>query len=222
MPELLEVKRTRRHVLALHGLQSRNILRARAHPTLLARCTDPRIPRQSRECQKAAWPTHKTKCRLNTRAEQLPAGMLSLVDAKLKALRAFTSKHRPTLCECGIRALELGISLANCEHEFLLVRVRERPGWKKAELSFVVEGTGPARYDWLAPQLAAEMQVVRRQADESNKRTGMAGTFFVVLLDVETGIRNNAPVGFTQDSTYPKPIPYKEMLLDFLNNGRTW
>lgn len=160
---------------------------------------------------------HKTKCRLNSRREQFPE--LAVFDGKLKALRAFTGKHRPTLCECGVRALELGANIGNAEDKFLVVRVRTRAGAQRAELSFVAEDVGVMRYDALPPASAAEMKAVLRDMDAVNRRQGSDGTFFIMVLDVETGVRNNAPVGFSKESTYATPMPYREMLFRNLNEG---
>ncbi|KAJ7156722.1 hypothetical protein C8R46DRAFT_1114977 [Mycena filopes] len=47
----------------------------------------------SKECQKSAWKTHKSKCALNQRTNAFPVEKEDL----LKMLRSFTSKHRPTI-----------------------------------------------------------------------------------------------------------------------------
>ena len=60
----------------------------------------------------------------------------ALTDAKMKALRAFTSKHRPTICECTVRALDLGRNPANAASKVLMIELRERPGATKTELLY--------------------------------------------------------------------------------------
>ena len=162
---------------------------------------------------------HKAKCRLNTRREALANPALGFVDDKLKALRAFTGKHRPTLCECGVRALDLGRNPSNAETKFFLVRVRERAGAKKVELSYEFVDAQVVDYDSLFPSLAAEMKGVLDTMNVINKQQGLDGTLFVVLHDMESGVRNNAPVGFSKQAAYSRPMPYLEMLSQCLNEG---
>jgi hypothetical protein len=57
---------------------------------------------QSKECQRSAWKTHKAKCLLNQR--NFPVAQMDT----LKDLHNFTSKHRPTIAEAGIRARNSG------------------------------------------------------------------------------------------------------------------
>ena len=174
---------------------------------------------QSKACQKAAWQAHKVKCKLNSRVSE--HGGLELYEAKLKTLRAFTSKHRPTLCECGVRALELGINMQNAETEFFLVCVRERRGATKPELAYVVEEAGAQLYSSLPSSMAQEMQSVRREMNQVNLQQGLDGTFFVVLLDLDSGIRNNAPVGFSKQATYNTSMSFRDLLFRHLNSGIT-
>ncbi|KAJ7168006.1 hypothetical protein C8R46DRAFT_1094683 [Mycena filopes] len=57
--------------------------------------------RKCASCEVDIYCTHKSKCALNQKTNAFPAEQ---VDA-LKMLRRFTSKHRPTIAEGGIRAL---------------------------------------------------------------------------------------------------------------------
>ncbi|KIP04928.1 hypothetical protein PHLGIDRAFT_492038 [Phlebiopsis gigantea 11061_1 CR5-6] len=174
---------------------------------------------QSKECKKAAWQAHKTKCKLNSRISE--HGGLQVYEAKLKTLRVFTSKHRPMLCEAGVRALELGINMDNAETEFFLVCVRERRGATKPGLAYVVEQAGAQLYSSLPASVAEEMQSVRREMNKVHLQQGLDGTFFAVLLDMDSGIRNNAPVGFAKDATYTSSMLFRDLLFRHLNGGIT-
>ena len=126
------------------------------------------------------------------------------------------------LCECGVRALELGRNALNAETEFFLVCVRERPGATKPELAYIVEQAGAQLYSSLPAPMAAEMQSVRREMNKINvEQEGLDGTFFVMLLDLDSGARNNAPVGFSKQATYTSSKSFRELLFHHLNNGIT-
>ncbi|GJE89436.1 zinc finger MYND domain-containing protein [Phanerochaete sordida] len=171
------------------------------------------------ECQRAAWPSHKAKCKLNSRpSAMLPHDVAQLVEYKQKTLRAFTSKHRPALCEAGTRALDLGRSPRNAEHHFLRIRVRQRPGAQLAHLLYTVEDAEVVAYADLPAAQATEMQGVLREANRT-RGEGMDGTFFVMLLDVVTNVCNIAPVSFGKSATYSVPMPYKEFLVEHLDGG---
>lgn len=70
---------------------SSHIPRVRAHCDRL---------RQSKSCQKRAWPVHKKICKLNQDARGLHG------DACFDALRAFTRKHRATITAATIMAVQ--------------------------------------------------------------------------------------------------------------------
>jgi len=151
-------------------------------------------------------------------SDLLPADLAQVVEHKMKTLRTFTSKHRPTLCQCGVRALDLGRNPQNAEIKFLRIHVRQRPDPQPAHLLYVVEDAEVVAYDDLPPSQAAEMKGVLKES----KRTGaanMAESFFVMLHDAVTQLCNVAPVSFAKEATYPEPIPYKEYLMEHLNNG---
>ena len=137
---------------------------------------------------------------------------------KQEAFRAFTSKHRPALCEAGVRALDLGRAPQNAEHKFLRIKVRQRQGSQLAHLLYTVEDAEVVAYDDLPAAQATEMKGVLREANRT-RGEGMDGTFFVMLFDVVTSVCNIAPVSFAKTATYSVPMPYKEFLVEHLDGG---
>lgn len=136
-----------------------------------------------------------------------------------KLLRAFTSKHRPTLCQCAYLALILDRFPENADDMIFLVQVRKRPGANRTELAYIVENASPIPYSQFRHQ-EAEMQAVRKAAHESQRGLGYDGTFMMMLLDVENGMSNIAPGSFKVKDANPTPIPWKDYLIQQLNEGR--
>ncbi|KAJ7689951.1 hypothetical protein B0H17DRAFT_1134667 [Mycena rosella] len=69
---------------------------------------------------------------------------------------------------------------------------------------------------------AQEMCGQLKQASEDNKRTGMAGALFAILLDTDSATLNIAPVRFPKTSAGPLPplaMNCEQWLTKRLNNG---
>ncbi|KAJ6496069.1 hypothetical protein C8R45DRAFT_802451, partial [Mycena sanguinolenta] len=147
----------------------------------------------SKECQRAAWKTHKTKCAINQAyAKELPKTRL---DA-LKALRAFTGKHRPTLSEAGTRALGVIADPSRAERDVLLVLLRPRLDSPRVETTFWVTAVSVVPLSGF-PQ-AEEMRGQLQLASEANKREGVTGALLVMMMDPVNENINVVPVGFKQ------------------------
>ncbi|KAJ7226789.1 hypothetical protein GGX14DRAFT_417388 [Mycena pura] len=168
----------------------------------------------SKQCQRSAWKSHKAKCLLNQR--NLPVAQM---DA-LKDLRSFTSKHRPTIAEAGIRALGVLADPSRAEQDVLMILLRRRMDSKRVETSFFVTSAIVAPLDSFPT--AQEMRGQLKQASEDNKRSGMAGAIFVLLMDTDSAAVNVAPVGFPKASTSllsPLGTSWQEWLTTRLNEG---
>ncbi|GJE89428.1 zinc finger MYND domain-containing protein [Phanerochaete sordida] len=163
---------------------------------------------QSKECQRAAWPTHKARCRA---AQATRASIGDASAATLDALRAFTAKHRPVIAECGVRALADG---GAADDGFLQIDVRRRPGEARAERAWAVEDVRVAPYASVPDAHAAQMRAVLAQ-----RVPGTAGAFFAVVRDVESGLANSAPIGYTAASLGGEKMPWKQVLVRSLNAG---
>ncbi|TFK63417.1 hypothetical protein BDN72DRAFT_322928 [Pluteus cervinus] len=167
----------------------------------------------SKECQKKAWPLHKSKCKLNQRTAELNPSNAD----KLKKLRAFTNKHRPTLSEAGIQALEVGINPENAMNKVLLITLRGRQA-TRAELSYFAINVEVVPIETFGPK-AADMREQLELDKASNEGTEFSGMFFVVLHDIGQMITNIMPVGFIPKAAHRQPMPWKEWLVKHLNEG---
>jgi hypothetical protein len=140
----------------------------------------------------------------------------------LKTLRGFTSKHRPTIAEGGIRAINVLEDPSRAERELLLILVRSRPDSNRLETAYFVTMLSVVPIDTF-PQ-AHEMRGQLKQASDDNKRSGMAGAIFVLLMDTDTGMMNIAPVGFPKASRLkeflgPLGTTWEEWVMNRLNEG---
>ncbi|KAJ3485117.1 hypothetical protein NLI96_g5172 [Meripilus lineatus] len=167
---------------------------------------------QSKECQKKAWPSHKEKCKLNRR---------SPVDENdpLKCLQKFTSKHRPALADAAVRALDLSLDIGRSLHFVLAIFLRRRKDSRRPETSYFATGAEVLPFEAFHPEECEEMKEQVRKADKVHKKNGMDGGLFVVLMCLEEGTTNIAPVGFTRNTFYPPGTPWKEFLFALLNEG---
>lgn len=141
----------------------------------------------------------------------------------MKDLRAFTSKHRPTVAEAGIRALNVLADPSRAEHDIVMITLRRRPASKRIETSFFFTSAAVVPID--SYPMAQEMRGQLKQASDHNKTTGMAGAIFVLLMDTDSGTCNIAPVGFPKLSESsrslrsPLGIPWEDWLTKRLNEG---
>ncbi|KAJ7259144.1 hypothetical protein B0H12DRAFT_1182297 [Mycena haematopus] len=138
----------------------------------------------------------------------------------LKTMRAFTAKHRPTIAEAGVRALEVFADPSRAERDLLLILLRPRLDSPRVETTFWVT-TARVLPISTFPQ-AEEIRGQLKLASDANKRTGMAGALFVMLMETDGFVRNVAPVGFpaaSPDMLEPLSTTWEEWLAKRLNEG---
>ncbi|CAL1708653.1 unnamed protein product [Somion occarium] len=163
--------------------QCQQCWRSKAPGVTPFRCTGCKVDLYcSKECQKKAWPSHKTKCRLNQRTQEMPEMNLQ----SLQLLRAFTSKHRPTIAEAGVRSLDLYSDPSRAKNYILMVFLRSRPESKRTETAFYATGADVVSFDFFPQEKREEMQQQLQFAHNQNVRSGhgMIGTLW---LPLETG-----------------------------------
>ncbi|KAF7346765.1 hypothetical protein MSAN_01815000 [Mycena sanguinolenta] len=171
----------------------------------------------SKECQRAAWKTHKRKCAINRANAKI---MSKTALHTLKALSAFTAKHRPTLAEAGIRALGVVTDPSRAERDLLVILLRPRLDSPRVETTFWVTAASVVPMSTF-PQ-AEEMRNQLKLANEANKPSGMAGALFVMLMEIEGGTTNLAPVGFPKvapELLDPASAAWEAWLTTRLNEG---
>jgi len=137
-------------------------------------------------------------------------------------LRAFTSKHRPTLAEAGCRALDVGVDAGNATRNVLVVFLQHRPEHKRTENAFYVMSAQVLPFEHFGDQKAAEMreQLASLNRQNKNSNTGALGNLFVVLFCTQPVMMNVAAVAFHWDVKLQKPgQEWREWLTKRLNEG---
>lgn len=204
--------------LRKEAMQCQNCLVSRADGAVLHRCGACKVDFYcSRKCQKEAWPIHKARCQINKKAQ---GGRTD----RLKILRDFTQKHRPSISEAGPRALDLATDPTRCKRYMLVIDVLPRPGSTRVETLFYVTGISVMRHEDFAAEKTEEMRSQLKYAHDMNVKHGSLGAFLVALSCAKEMMANIAPVGFGQEvldqTTEVEPgRPWKEWLMTRMNEG---
>ncbi|KIK70137.1 hypothetical protein GYMLUDRAFT_34606 [Collybiopsis luxurians FD-317 M1] len=152
----------------------------------------------SKECQKKSWPTHKVKCKLNRRLQTMPSDVM---DAS-KALRLFTSKHRPIMTQSVARSFGLRNDPERCLRDILVVYLSDRRTSSsfssRPETSFYATDAQILPVEQLGQQ-ALEVKAQLLRVNEEMCKTGHLGAVFVLLMCAEHKVTNVAPVGFGEE-----------------------
>jgi hypothetical protein len=114
------------------------------------------------------------KCALNQRVHSLPD---EHIDAS-KTLRDFTSKHRPTINETAVRALNVFEDPSRAGRDLLMLRLRPRLDSTRTQTAFCVTAANVVPVD--AFPMAEDMRGQLKQIKEDDKRVGTLGALLVV------------------------------------------
>ena len=113
----------------------------------------------------------------------------------LTNIRAFTSKHRPTIAEASIRALEVCVDPSRAFRDLVLIFLSTRSGSSRTETMFYATSADVVPFETFGSK-AEEMRGQLKLANDHNLRTGMMGTVFAVLWHTSSGATNICPIGF--------------------------
>jgi len=138
----------------------------------------------------------------------------------LKGIRAFTAKHRPTIVEASLRALEVAVDPSRAFRDVVIIFLQTRPGSNRTETSFYATGADVVPFESF-PGRAEEMRGQLQLAHDNNVRTGMIGAIFTVLCHTSSGVMNICPIGFPKEIRLVRhaEMPWKEWMLNRLNEG---
>ncbi|KDQ07500.1 hypothetical protein BOTBODRAFT_38799 [Botryobasidium botryosum FD-172 SS1] len=140
----------------------------------------------------------------------------------LENLRAFTSKHRPTLAEYGIRALDLVVDHTRCLRDVLHLVLVHRAEAARIEMSFFLVTVDVVPLESFGGK-AEEMREQLQLANEAQRGAGLTGSFGVVLtcMSPSNPAMNITFVGFTKRdlADFTPGMPWKEELTRRLNEG---
>ncbi|KAI9067489.1 hypothetical protein FKP32DRAFT_1563700 [Trametes sanguinea] len=172
----------------------------------------------SKECQKKAWSRHKEKCAINRKYQPDGGGEPKPV----KDLRAFTSKHRPSISVAAQAALQVLSDPKRAEQYVFAIFLRPRPkGAAHIETAFWAIGAAVVPFSAFPPDQVAEMKGQLKSARDLNVANGALGAMEVVLMCIDPNVVNVVMMGFGDG---PSPIEdpgpnWKHWLLHRLNAG---
>lgn len=182
---------------------------------------------QSKACQRADWPNHKSQCQSNRVTRE---GFTSDIDATVKPLSKFSSLHLPIIYACALRALDLRRHPENAANLLFIISVTPRRNQsgridtrlqaRRPELAFVFLHAELVPLTAYPPDYAEALRALRIEAHEENKRHEPCdGTFIIVVHDIDSNIGNRMPMGYTNEQTHPSPLFYAPILEKHLNEG---
>ncbi|KAE9387974.1 hypothetical protein BT96DRAFT_1004630 [Gymnopus androsaceus JB14] len=180
--------------------QCQNCWRSRGSGKSLMKCAGCRIEKYcSKQCQENAWPSHRVKCKLNRRLQEMPS---DVVDTS-KALRLFTSKHRPIITQTVARAFGLRSDPTRCLRDVLVIFLSDRRNIDSSvivrrEMSFYATDAQILPVEQLGQQ-ASEVKAQVQRVNQEMRQMGHVGAVFVLLLCGERQITNVSPVGFGEE-----------------------
>ncbi|KAI0321084.1 hypothetical protein OF83DRAFT_415432 [Amylostereum chailletii] len=163
-----------------------------------------------KECQRAAWPVHKLKCKLN---RDIKEGANPRDLDVIKALRQFTHKHRYNLASAAVDAFNLRSDITRASREIFVVSLIQRPGATRAESAFIAIDAHPESVSFFNdPNLEEQIRI--GQEDKH-----YLGTVFVMLrcIGPDKAVCNVFGVGFGDDIYEDtEPGPWKKRMLTLL------
>ena len=178
------------------------------------------IYRQSKQCQRAAWPRHKQSCKAASK-------MSNPRQEASESLRAFTDKHHKVLSGCAKRALRLDVDLERAFDNVFIISLKRRPGATQTRNAWIVREAFAAPFEYLAPILPEEssasvlktnLRAAReRELLECPSYTGILMTF---LIDYDTGASYHMTYTFNPALFIPNASPWDVMLRACINDGR--
>ncbi|KAL1937857.1 hypothetical protein VTO73DRAFT_12750 [Trametes versicolor] len=171
----------------------------------------------SKECQKKAWSRHKQKCAINRKYQPAGGGE----PKPMKDLRAFTSKHRPSISSAAQAALGVAKNPQRAQEYVFAIFLRPRSNPTRTETAFWALGAAIVPFSAFPPDQIAEMKGQLKSATDLNVANGSLGAMEVVLMCIDPNVVNVVMMGFS-DGPSPVEDPgakWKHWLLHRLNEG---
>ncbi|KAI0690786.1 hypothetical protein C8T65DRAFT_699913 [Cerioporus squamosus] len=161
------------------------------------------------------------KCRMNQEVDEAHPESFDI----MKALRAFSSKHGPSLADAAYAAMDIFEHPEHAQDRLMVVVVRPRPHSKRPETAFYCYAAQVYKQDAvpMPPAQMAQMRLMVKTTNESRVQRGAAGTFLVMLHNVEGCMTNMVPFAFQITGEDPLPEDskhnWRSTLLHMLNSG---
>ncbi|TCD66010.1 hypothetical protein EIP91_001910 [Steccherinum ochraceum] len=145
----------------------------------------------SKDCQKAAWPTHRDECKT---AQEARAAMSPTERTNREKLLAYTEKHSPIICAAALRGLELDRDLSRSQQYYFEIETEVREGQTRPETAFYVTRASPQLL-MCHPNRRDIWKTLKEQV-EVKKDTQMAtvGAFCVEVVCRSLNVQTRFPV----------------------------
>ncbi|KAK7684950.1 hypothetical protein QCA50_011785 [Cerrena zonata] len=199
------------------AMQCQNCFRSQFDGAKLHRCSGCKIEFYcSRECQKEAWQGHKVKCKLNQRVALLEPEQRD----SHTLLRAFCTKHRPTITVAAACALKLYQSPELSLTHVAQIHVYTRKASKRTETAFYAVEIDITPIDDFPKEMAEELKGQMATARAKCVKVGGEGLLYVLVQCLDTSVANMIGSGFTQETILEEyEENWKEVALKRLNEG---
>ena len=178
-------------------------------------------PYQSQKCQRDAWPSHKAKCNRNRLIDTLRPDSVDV----MKRLRAFSSKHGPSLADGGYAAMKIFEHPERAMDSVFAVAMRPRRDSTRPETGFCVYDAGVFKLADLPypPEERANLKELIVTAGNTYKKHGAAGVFLVMMHNVEGCASNVVPFTYYErgENHLSKEMQenWKPYMLRMMNEG---
>ncbi|KAI0669543.1 hypothetical protein C8Q78DRAFT_184740 [Trametes maxima] len=142
----------------------------------------------------------------------------------MKDLRAFTSKHRPTISSAARTALGCVENPKRAQEYVFVIFLRPRPSSSHIETAYWALGAAVVPFSAFPPDQIAEMKGQLKSATDLNVANGSLGAMEVILMCIDPNVVNVVMMGFS-DGPSPVEEPgknWKHWLLHRLNEGLVW
>ncbi|KAM5537923.1 hypothetical protein V8D89_008399 [Ganoderma adspersum] len=175
----------------------------------------------SQKCQREAWPVHKSKCTMNRLSDTLRPDSVDV----MKRLRAFSSKHGPSLADGGYAAMNIFEHPERAMDSAFAVVMRPRRNSTRPETGFYVYDAGVFRLADLPypPEERAKIKEMIVTSGNTWKKHGAAGVFLVMMHNVEGCMSNMVPFTYYEraENHLSKEMMenWKPYMLRMMNEG---
>ncbi|PPQ82786.1 hypothetical protein CVT25_009281 [Psilocybe cyanescens] len=143
-----------------------------------------------------------------------------------KPLRAFCDRHKPTISQFGLVALDLALDPTRGLRDIVLIKVKSNPSATKPQNSFTMVDAAVLPLDCresLEYFGAEECEEYRSRLLNFRNlciENGNLGGIMVIVSDIEKNLMFNYSVSFREETLNLVPgQPWVEPLMNILNNG---
>ncbi|KDQ07506.1 hypothetical protein BOTBODRAFT_38808 [Botryobasidium botryosum FD-172 SS1] len=165
------------------------------------------------DCQKKAWPAHKSACKQNQHAAKTTGAF------EVQSLVSYTRKNRPIFSDYGEVALNLMSDPTRCLRYVLLIFL-ERPEFKAGSEPHPKQSQFRARDacavsldETIFGKLATSMREQLALTNGERRGAGDIGSYFVILWHAHPDLESDPPESRGRANLHTVPIGFSETSL---------